>query len=114
MRIFEFSDGSDTLRLAFKNLIGNAQRKHQPAQFNWAAIGAILKPMGLEQIDYYAFKSLYDSNPGIQSMVKNFNADGIELKVPGVGDEEQSQPIDQSKAEVDKIASGAAAAQLEQ
>ncbi len=114
MRLFEFSNGSDTLRLAFKNLIGNAQRKKQPAQFNWAAIGAMLKPMGLEQLDYYAFKDIYDANPGLQAMVKDFNADGIELKVPGVGDEEKAQPVDQSKAEVDKIASGAAAAQLKQ
>jgi hypothetical protein len=114
MRIFEFSAGSDTLRLAFKNLIGNAQRKRQPAQFNWAAIGAMLKPIGLGQIDYYAFKKIYDTTPAIQSMIRDFNADGIELRVPGVGSDEETNPIDQSKAEVDKIASGAAADQLKQ
>jgi hypothetical protein len=114
MRIFEINEDSDSLRLAFKNLIGNAQRKKQPAQYNWAAIGAILKPLGLQQINYQAFKNIYDSNPAIQAMTKNFNDRGIELKVPGVGDAEQEQPIDQSKDQVNKIASGAAAAQLQQ
>lgn len=114
MRIFEINKGGDSLRLAFKNLIGNAQRKKQPAQYNWAAIGSILKPLGLQQINYQAFKNIYDSNPALQSMVKNFNDRGIELNVPGVGDTEKEQPIDQSKAEVDKIASGAAASQLQQ
>jgi hypothetical protein len=47
-------------------------------------------------------------------MVKNFNDDGIELKVPGAPDEKNSPGTQDSQAEVDKAAASAAPAQLAQ
>jgi hypothetical protein len=68
--------------------------------------------------DYETFKSMYDSNPTIQGLVKNFNADGVELNVPGVadaGEQGAQSPVKKgqtSQDAVDKIAAGAAASNL--
>ena len=88
MRFFEFQSldnpGADDLVLLLRNIAGRASSKHQPSSMNWASINTLLKKTGDEVIDYEAFKSLYDSSPVLQKMVHNFNANGIELKVPGV------------------------------
>jgi hypothetical protein len=50
----------------------------------------------------------------IKALVKNFNADGIELNVPGT-DKDTETPVSQgqtSQDAVDKIAAGAAAQNL--
>lgn len=118
MRFFEFNvnpnDNLDNLVLVLKNLIGRSSSKKQPAVLNWASINHMLKMTGQEQLDYDAFKRIYDTTPAVQNLVKNFNADGIALKVPGVGsnpDEEKSD-LQTSKDEVNRIAAGAAAKQL--
>jgi hypothetical protein len=66
--------------------------------------------------DYETFKAMYDASPQLQSMVKNFNADGIELKVPGApdADKEPTQDGQTSAEKIDKIASAAAPKQLAQ
>jgi hypothetical protein len=58
---------------------------------------------------------MYDGSPAIQNLVKNFNADGIELNVPGAADDET--PADgttDSQAAVDQTAASAAPQQLAQ
>ena len=61
---------------------------------------------------------MYDSSPAIQGLVKNFNADGIELNVPGVaepGDANAQSPVNSgqtSQDAVDKAAASAAPGQL--
>ena len=116
MRFFEFDgvgtdNGTDKLQLVFKTLIGRAQSKKQAAKFNWAAISS----MANGQINYQSFKAMYDTNPALQTLVHDFNDDGVELNVPGAPDADQPQTnLDKSKAEVDKIAAGAAAKQLAQ
>jgi hypothetical protein len=62
---------------------------------------------------------MYDSNPTIQGLVKNFDKNGIELNVPGAeepGDENEPIPNGgkDSAQTVDKIAASAAPAQLAQ
>ena len=53
--------------------------------------------------------------PEFQTMVKNFNADGIELKVPGAPDaEEPAQDGETSQEKVDATADTAAPQQLAQ
>jgi len=114
MRFFEF-DGVggdvDKLRVLFNNLIGRATSKKQAAKYNWAAISALYKG----PLTYQSFKAIYDSTPSIQGLIHDYNQDGIELNVPGAPDADKPQTnLDQSKAEVDKIAAGAAAKQLAQ
>ena len=120
MRFFEFADSSvdiDKFIMILRNFVGRAASKKTPAKLNWNGLQKIAKLSGFElAADYETFKSMYDSNPAIQGLVKNFNADGIELNVPGAPDEEPkgdgTQTPQDSQAAVDKIAASAAPKQL--
>jgi hypothetical protein len=117
MRFFEFGseDYSDRLVMILRNYIGRASSKKAPSKLNWAGLNQVLQSNGFElAADYETFKSIYDSNPAVQAMVKNFNDNGIELKVPGAPDEKNSPGTQDSQAEVDKAAASAAPAQLAQ
>jgi hypothetical protein len=122
MRFFEFADadvGVDKFVMVLRNFIGRAASKKQPAKLNWAALEKIATDAGFEVgTDYETFKSMYDSTPAIQGLVRNFNADGVELNVPGTADAGEvgaESPVNKgqtSQDAVDKIAAGAAAANL--
>jgi DNA-binding phage protein len=117
MRFFEFADsGMDTLITVLRNYIGRAASKKAPVKLNWNGLNKVLKSSGLEQgADYESFKSMYDSNPALQSIVKNFNAAGVELQVPGAPESDQQAPVksDQTSQDaVDKMAASAAPQQL--
>lgn len=117
MRFFEFGneDYGDRLVMILRNYIGRAASKKAPSTLNWAGLNQVLKSNGFElAADYETFKAIYDSNPAVQSMVKNFNDDAIELKVPGAPDEKNSPGTQDSQAAVDKAAASAAPAQLDQ
>ncbi len=119
MRIFEFAgdDNLDKFIVVLKNFVGRYASKGQSAKLNWQALNKITTSSGIELMaDYETFKAMYDASPQLQTIVKNFNADGIELNVPGAKDEEPkgdgtAQPQD-SQAAVDKIAASAAPQQL--
>lgn len=122
MRFFEFTNtdmGLDKFVMVLKNFIGRSASKKQPAKLNWASLQKIAADAGFEMgADYETFKSIYDSSPIVQSLVKNFNADGIELNVPGAaepGEAGSETPVKQgqtSQDAVDKIAASAAPQQL--
>ncbi len=122
MRFFEFSAadaGIDKFVMILKNFIGRASSKKESAKLNWASLQKIAADNGFEfAADYETFKSMYDSTPTIQTLVKNFNADGIELNVPGAaepGDDNAQSPVNSgetSQDAVDKIAASAAPQQL--
>lgn len=122
MRLFEFVGtdvGADKFVMILRNFIGRAASKKQPANLNWAALQKITTDAGFEMgADYETFKSMYDSNPAIQGLVKNYNADGVELNVPGVAQAGQAgaqSPVNKgqtSQDAVDKMAGSAAAANL--
>jgi len=119
MRFFEFA-GDDNLEkfiVVLKNFIGRAASKKTPARLNWSGLDQISKSSGIElTADYETFKSMYDSSPALQALVKNFNDKGIELNVPGAPESEPkgdgaAEPTD-SQAAVDKMAASAAPQQL--
>jgi hypothetical protein len=117
MRFFEFGseDYGDRLVAILRNYIGRAASKKAPSKLNWTGLNQVLKSNGFElATDYKTFKAIYDSNPAVQAMVKNFNDDFIELTVPGAPDEKNSPGTQDSQAEVDKAAASAAPAQLDQ
>lgn len=122
MRFFEFSNtdaGLDKFVMILRNFIGRASSKGAAANLNWASLQKIATDNGFEfAADYETFKSIYDSSPAIQSLVKNFNDKGIELNVPGAPDEapkgDGTQTPQDSQAAVDKIAASAAPKQLDQ
>ena len=119
MRFFEFAgdDTADKLVVVLRNYIGRAASNKVPAKLNWQGLEQVLKTNGFElAADYETFKSIYDSNPTVQSLVKNFNDKGVELNVPGAPDSEPkgdgTQTPQDSQAAVDKIAASAAPQQL--
>lgn len=119
MRFFEFADsdaGVDKFVMILRNFIGRASSKKEPAKLNWASLQKIAADSGFEMgADYETFKAMYDSTPAIQSLVKDFNADGIELAVPGVETDADQPPVksgETSQDAVDKIAASAAPSNL--
>jgi hypothetical protein len=119
MRFFEFAgdDTGDRFVMVLRNYIGRSASKKAPAKLNWAGLNKVLATNGFEiTADYETFKALYDSSPAIQSMVKNFNDQGIELNVPGAPDAEKqsdgTQEPEDSQAAVDQMAASAAPQQL--
>jgi hypothetical protein len=122
MRFFEFADsdtGLDKFVMILRNFVGRAASKKAPANMNWASLQKIAQDSGFEfAADYETFKSIYDSSPAIQNLVKNFNDRGVELNVPGAPDAEPqgdgTQSPQDSQAAVDKIAASAAPQQLAQ
>jgi hypothetical protein len=119
MRFFEFA-GDDNLEkfiIVLKNFIGRASSKKTPAKLNWAGLQQVAKKSGIDLVtDYETFKSMYDSTPALQSLVKNFNDRGIELNVPGAPEEpaekEPAQGGQTSQDAVDQAAASAAPQQL--
>ena len=120
MRFVEFTGTDETIDkyvILLKNIIGRAEMKKSPAKMNWAGLSNLaLKNKIQLAADYETFKAIYDSSPAIQSLVKNFNADGIELDVPGAPDADPQSPQgDQSSQDaVDQTAASAAPQQLSQ
>ena len=120
MRFFEFTGTDETIDkyvILLKNIIGRAEMKKSPAKMNWAGLSNLaLKNKIQLAADYETFKAIYDSSPAIQSLVKNFNADGIELDVPGAPDADPQSPQgDQSSQDAaDQTAASAAPQQLSQ
>lgn len=115
MRLKEFGEDAsiDKFIIALRNHIGRAASKHVPAKLNWEALGQMSRANGFEfAADYETFKSMYDSNPIIQKLVKNFNSQGIVLNVPGTSDGPQ-QTKKRNKDDVEKIAAANAEKNLE-
>ena len=118
MRFFEFGGNSgieiDRFIMVLRNYIGRAASQKAPSKLNWNGLNKVLSINGFElTADYETFKAMYDASPAVQAMISNFNDDGIELKVPGAGDQAQKPDgTKDSQAEVDKIAAGAAPQQL--
>lgn len=119
MRFFEFGeeDIGDKLVVVLRNYIGRASSKKAPSKLNWAGLNNVLRTNGFGILaDYETFKSIYDSSPAIQSMVRDFNADGINLNVPGT-DQDTQTPVKKGETPADaveKIAASAAPKQLAQ
>lgn len=115
MRFFEFSgdNSTDKLLVILRNYIGRASSKKSPAKLNWAGLDQIFKSSGIETAaDYETFKVMYDTNPALQSLIKDFNDSGITLNVPGAPDEEPKgsgvQDPQDSQAALDQAAASAA------
>lgn len=107
MRFLEFaeSDVLDRFSTILRNYIGRSKSKNAQANLNWQALTQIANANGIKiELDYETFKTMFDQTPILQNIVKNFNADGITLNVPGVGDEKEIPDDDQSQAAVDQIA----------
>jgi hypothetical protein len=120
MRFYEFGaandDSLDKFVVVLKNYIGKANGQKVPAKLNWPRLNQILQHSGSElTADYETFKVLYDTNPIVQRLVKNFNDDGVELNVPNAPSEPSAmQGAETPQQAVDQQASAAVGQQLDQ
>ena len=81
MRLFEVAGNEleQDLVLLFRNQIQRANAEGAPAELSYNAITNLMKASGHGSFDYGVFKSLYDASPELQSIVQNFNQDGVVL-----------------------------------
>lgn len=118
MRFFEFGDslsGLDKFLTILRNYIGRAASQKAPSKLNWKGLNAVLKSSGFDlAVDYETFKSMYDSNPTLQNIVKNFDQTGIELSVPGQETPAGEPSTQDSEEVVAKMASSAVDQQISQ
>ena len=88
MRLFEVEDRfSNDLTMVLRNLLGRSDSKHSSIKLSYDALSNLIKNLGYGGINYATFNKMYDQNPGIQAMVKDYNEAGVEL-----GTEVEQQP----------------------
>jgi hypothetical protein len=123
MRFFEFDlteSSLDKFIMILNHEVGNYARRGTPAKLNWANVAQLAQKSGFEMLGdpnrgYETFKAIYDSTPAVQKLVKNFNANGLELNVPGAPDaDEAEQDGSNSQDEINKQAASAAPQQVDQ
>ena len=61
----------------FRNMIGGADNKDQPAYLSFEALNQLMQNMDMQQFDYDGFKQIYDANPELANLVKNFDEKGV-------------------------------------
>ena len=95
MRLFEVADRFvDDLQTILRNEIGRSDAKQAPKTLTWIALSNMLTPFGYGDIDYAGFSKIYDANPAIQPLIKNFNEEGIILGTEEEPDVEKQTQVD--------------------
>ena len=90
-------------------MIGSADNKSQSAYLSFEALNQIMQNMDLQQFDYDGFKQIYDANPDVQNLVKNFDDKGITLSTKQEADSDTpTKTTDPADATVDQMAKKAA------
>tara|TARA_B100000927_G_scaffold42128_1_gene30015 strand:+ start:591 stop:875 length:285 start_codon:yes stop_codon:yes gene_type:complete len=93
-------------------LIGSADNQDQPAYLSFDALNNIMKNMKAPQFDYDGFKVLYDTNPDLQPLVKNFDQDGVELSTKSTASGDDATVPQDDTGAVDKMAQRATSSAL--
>lgn len=65
-----------------------ADSKGQPAFLSFQAMDRIMQNLDGESFTYDGFKAIYDSTPGVQDIVKNFDENGITIDTKEGGDKD--------------------------
>lgn len=96
MRLFEadtrFVDDLETL---LRNRIGRSDAKQASQTLTWPALSNMLRGFGYGDIDYAGFRRIYDENPSIHPLIRNFNEEGIVL-----GTQEEPEKAAQEPQEI--------------
>ena len=93
-------------------MIGSADNQDQPAYLSFDALNNIMKNMKAPQFDYDGFKVLYDTNPDLQPLVKNFDQDGVELNTKSTASGDDATVPQDDTGAVDKMAHRATSSAL--
>lgn len=116
MRFYEFSGvntGIDQFAALLHNLAGRAASAKKPLKMRWESVSQLAKSIGLEIVNYDAFKSMHTNDAAIQAITKDFDQQSLELNVPGVSDQ-NSDDTNVPGQSIDDIASSAAEKQMTQ
>jgi len=113
MRFAEFqNDAVADLIVVLRNKIRTADAQGQAMMMSWPEVTELMADHGHDEYDYDTFKNMYDTNPDLQSIVANFNGDGITL---GTKEKVEPDTVDTdvpSDQAVDKMAKRAASKEL--
>jgi hypothetical protein len=85
-------------------MIGSADNQDQPAYLSWDALNQIMRNMKAPQFDFDGFKMIYDSNPDIQPLIKNFDNKGLTLATAKDSEEPEVTGDQPADGEVDQMA----------
>lgn len=115
MRLFEVEDRfADDLEMVLRNQMGRSNSKHSSLKLTYPALSNMMKNMGYGEIDYDGFKKLYDNNPSLKSIVRNFNDAEVIVTTDAEKpkDGETGAPEEPGGPTVDQMASSGAQAAL--
>lgn len=98
MRLFEADNGFvDDLETLLRNRIGRSDAKQASQTLAWPALSNMLRGLGYGDINYGVFRKIFDKNPSLHPLIRNFNEDGLIL-----GTEEEPESTKQDPMEVPK------------
>lgn len=96
MRLFEVANGFvDDLETLLRNYIGKSDAKHASQKLTWPALSNMLRNFGYGDIDYAGFDAVYQQNPALQALIRNYNEDGIELGTKVEPNQDETDPNQQ-------------------
>ena len=74
MRLFEVEDSfARDLEMVLRNQMGRSNAKHSTLKLTYPALSNIMKNLGYGAVDFEGFKKVYDSNPSLQGIIRDFN-----------------------------------------
>jgi hypothetical protein len=115
MRLFEVEDRfANDLEMVLRNLMGRSNEKKASLKLSYPALSNLLKNMGYGGIEYDTFQKVYDANPALQNIVRDFDENEIRVTTDiedTEDDQEQGDGLPDSKS-VDQMASAGAKAAL--
>jgi hypothetical protein len=98
MRLFEADNRFvDDLETLLRNRIGRSDAKQASQTLTWPALSNMLRGFGYGDIDYAGFRRIFDENPSLHALIRNFNEDGLIL-----GTDEEPESTEQDPMEVPK------------
>ena len=109
--VAEATNSKEALVNIFRNTIGSADSQDQPAYLSFEALNQLMNNMDMQQFDYDGFKQVYDANPELQNLVKNFDDKGVTLATDAEADSDAPVQSD-APDEVDQMAQRATQANL--
>ena len=105
MRLFEVSgdEAAQDLIVVLRNQIQRANQSNSEAKLSWAAVSSLMKDMGHGNYDYGSFKTMYDTNPSLSIIIRNFNQDGVVLNTDFDNKEGDEEPVDLDSSPTDTV-----------
>mgnify|MGYP000164778484 CR=1 FL=1 len=96
MRLFELSgdEAVQDLIVVLRNQIQRSNQSNSGATLSWQAVSNLMRSMGHGNYNYGSFKTMFDQNEDLKSIVRNFNQDGIELNTQFDDPQTGEEPID--------------------